>query len=62
MVCSVQCSVCSMKCIGVGAGACAGAEVQCVVYTGQYAGWTVLPATSEDLEVETGKVKIEINL
>ena len=51
MICSVQCSVCSMKYIGEGAGACAGAGA---VYSIHCAGCSVLPATGEDLEVETG--------
>ena len=49
MVCSLQCSVCSMKCTCAGAGEGAGAvcSVHCEVQT-------VLPARGEDLEVETG--------
>ena len=41
---SVQCSMCSMKCIGVDVGAFAGAG----------AVFNVLPAKDDDLEVETG--------
>ena len=33
---------------------CVGYTVQCVVYTVQCAGCSVLPASSEDSEVETG--------
>ena len=45
VMCSGHCSVSSMKCICAVAGA---------VYTVQFAECSVLPATSEDLEVEAG--------
>ena len=47
----MQCAVCSMKCTGVSAVACIGAGAVCSVHCSVC---SVLPATSEDLKVETG--------
>ena len=47
--CCVQCSMCSMKCTNEVAGAGTVSNVHCTVYS-------VLPATGEDLAVETGWV------
>ena len=37
-------------------------QVQCVVYTVQCAGCSLLPAIGEGLEVETGQVKLKFYL
>ena len=47
MVCSNQCSLCSMKCTGSGAGE--GADT---VLSVQYAVRSVLPATCEELKFQ----------
>ena len=47
VVCSVQCSMCSMK-------GPLQLQVQCVMYNVQCAGCSVLFAKDEDLAVETG--------
>ena len=49
MTCSEQCSMCSMS-VQVHLQV----QVQCVVYTVQCVGCSVLPAKDEDLAVETG--------
>ena len=51
MACSVQCSLRRMKCTGANAGASAGVGAVCSVHC---AVCSVLPATDEDLAVETG--------
>ena len=47
----MQCSVCSNNCAGAGASACVGAGA---VFSAHCAMCSVLPATDEDLWVETG--------
>ena len=49
-LCSIQCSLCSMKCAGVGEGVGAGAvcSVQCAVCSVKFAVGSVLPATGDD--------------
>ena len=55
VVCSVQCSICSMKCTCSDSGAFAGAgEVRNVHCALQCAGCSVLPAEDENLAVEKG--------
>ena len=54
MVCSVQCSVCGMKCTGTGAGFYAGAGAVCSAHCAECSVLPALPATGQDLEGETG--------
>ena len=57
MACSEQCSMCSMSLqvqMQVYLQVHFQVQVQCVVYTVQCVGCSVLPAKDEDLAVETG--------
>ena len=57
MVCSEQCSMCSMS-IYVKMQTHFQVPVQCVVYTVQCVGCILLSAKDEDYAVETEKVKL----
>ena len=54
VLCSLQCSVCSMKSKGAGAGACAGAGAMYSLHCAVCRGGSVLRATAEDFEVKRG--------
>ena len=53
MACSEHCSMCSMS-VQVQMPVHFQVQVQCVVYTVQCVGCSVLPAKDEELAVETG--------
>ena len=53
MACSEQCLMCSMS-VQVQMHVHLHLQVQCVVYTAQCVGCSVLPAKDDDLAVETG--------
>ena len=57
----MQCSMCIMKCTDAGAGAGAGADASAVCSV-HCAVCSELPATGEDLEFETGLVKLKFYL
>ena len=56
MACSEQCLMCSMS-LQVQMQVHLQVQVQCVVYTVQCVGCSVLPVKDEDLAVETGYYK-----
>ena len=58
MPCSEQCSMCSLS-VQVQMYVHWQVQVQCVVYTVQCVGGSVLPAKDENLTVETGYVKLK---